>query len=315
MLVLKTVVKFWNLIFFLLALLFLLAFGLSNSDVLYEFSKNLNPLYLLLSFLSIFSGQIIASIIWHMILQKMNIKSDLLFDIKSYIYSLLGSLIPGNVWSIASKISNYSNAKINENLIVTGSIVEAILISCGSFIIFLFANFLGKIKIISFSITSYFLLLILIILLINPITINFIIRKTIFRKKLNQLTLVPKFKIFELAYLTLLESVVTFLGCLGIILLIKSYFSLPENLMLSIIAAVAISNVFGNLLFWLPGTLVLRDGFYLAILTMFLTNYESLTFTIIQRVWLSLIIILSAFINWVVFDKIFHNQQQSILPK
>jgi len=300
----RSLIKYSNFVLFISGSVILIYYGVQNHKTLIPYFEQINYFFLFLSFIVITIGEFGAGMIWHVIVKKVSNKTDLLFDIKTYLYSLLGTILPGSIWNIANKLSNYKKHGVHEIDILICSLTEAIFISLGSYIVFVIFNSLIIIDFLNIPKIFFIVILLIAIIFIHP---KFLKRffKILFRKKPG---LVLKFvEIWDfktIVFMSLTEGIITILGASGIFVLITSFFNISISYYAIFVAVYAFTNVFGNILFFLPGTLILRDGLYFSILSFFLSYQQGLVFTILQRIWLIIIIIITSILTWLIFERL-----------
>jgi hypothetical protein len=110
------------------------------------------------------------------------------------------------------------------------------------------------------------------------------------------------FSFREVAIWIALEGLVITLGGLALFVLLNSLIIVPATLLVQMIAAWAVAVALSNLLFWLPGTAVLRDGAMVLGLSSRLPIPVALGFVLIARVWTIASLVLSAGIVWLFLD-------------
>jgi len=289
---LKTISRFLNLFFFIAAILLISYLVVFKIHLISPFFQQLNFQFLLFSLITILIGQLIAGYVWHLIHNKFGRKINFKQNFHIFIFSMLGAILPGSIWGIANRITQYKKNKETEITIILSSSIESILISFGSLIIFsLTFSFVNDDLFLGNSFIWIILVFLFVILSTNPNIINkltkFIARKQKYAPQEDNLEYSYKDLFFWLS----LESIVSLLGSLGICFLLTAFLNINFSYYPLIIAAWTLTNALGNFLVWVPGTLLIRDGFFLLVLTTLVSNNEALVFTIIQRIWLSLIIV------------------------
>lgn len=295
-----------NIIMLLLAILIVAYTIFFEFNSILLISKNIKFIFLFYSFTSIFSGILLAAYAWHKIQNKFGKKFTFKLNLYIYIYSMLGTILPGSIFGIVNRVAQYSKLDERNLSTIFCSGFEAIIISFGSLFVFsLSLIFVDINPYIDKIYLSIFLFVFFILVATNPKIINKI--STFILKRQKQTVLLnTNYSFRDIVFWLAIESIVAFLAGLGIFLLLNAFFTVSIEVFPLIISAVALTNAISSFLVWVPGTLFLRDGFFLVVLTSLLSNSEALFFTVIQRVWLSLIILFNVFLLFF-FNKIFIN--------
>jgi hypothetical protein len=100
----------------------------------------------------------------------------------------------------------------------------------------------------------------------------------------------------------LMETLVFALGGAGLFFMYASLSNAPYSLAATTIQAWTGSSVASNLLFWLPGSLVFRDGVLITIMAQRLATSTAILFAIFVRFWTTLSLILQAALTWLLLD-------------
>ena len=106
----------------------------------------------------------------------------------------------------------------------------------------------------------------------------------------------------NLACWILLEAVVVVIGGLAIFLFLRSMVDVPFSVALRIILAWGAGSAVSNLFFWLPGTMLIRDGVMALILVPEMTFAMAFVFVVLQHLWSLGSVLLLVGIIWLVFD-------------
>lgn len=284
--------EYLNLLIFFAAIIVITYLFINKKEFILPVIQNIRIKYLFLSFSSILIGLIIAAYVWHSIKNNFGIKISLKENFNIYISSMLGTVLPGSLWGVANRLSEYRKLDESQTTILISSAFEAIIISFGSLLIFSLSLLFVKIDpFLNLSIAWIILFIIFAIVLINPKVItkttNFIIKK----QKYGSKSITTKYTYSDLLVWIVLESIVSFLGALGVFFLLNAIYFIDFSMLPLIVSAWTVTNAISSFLIWVPGTLFLRDGFFLLVLSTLVSPSEALVFTVIQRIWLSLIIV------------------------
>lgn len=300
-----------NFLIFITAIAIITYLFINERELIIPVIQNLRVTYLFLSFISILIGLLIAAYTWHSIKNKFGIKISFKENLDIYISSMLGTVLPGSLWGVANRLSQYRKLNESQAIIIFSSAFEAIVISFGSLIVFSISSIFVKIgPFVNQSMFWLILIIIIGIVLMNPdlmkkIT-SFIIKK---QKHTSQLK-INNYSLNSLFFWIFLESIVSFLGALGVCFLIMAIFPIDPSELPLIMSTWTLTNAVSSFLIWFPGTLFLRDGFFLLVLTTLVSNSEALVFTLVQRIWLSLIIVGNVVILFIY--KKFHKKNKKI---
>ena len=125
-----------NIIMFLLAILIVVYTIFFELNSILLISKNIKFIFLFYSFTSIFFGILLAAFAWHKIQNKFGKKFTFKLNLYIYIYSMLGTILPGSIFGIVNRVAQYSKLGESKLLTIFCSGFEAIIISFGSLFVF-----------------------------------------------------------------------------------------------------------------------------------------------------------------------------------
>jgi hypothetical protein len=286
---------------------------LIKGNTLAQLSKvRFNPNYLLLSFIIAYAGTLFGAIpAWRQILMKNGVHQPIQKDVCIYCYSTLGSVLPGRIWTVASRATFYQQLNGSGLTVTLASILENVVVGIAAFIMY------TVITIIQPQISLWadhpwigYCIAVGSMILIHPKIFQRIISFLLKLVRPGKTLPVGNYQVGDLLRWILFEAVVTFLGGISIFVLLESVLPVSFQLLIPILAAWAAGVSIGTLFFWLPGSLVLRDGAMVIILSSYLTPTTAILFVVIMRIWVILSVLLLAGLVWLLLDR---NKQKATL--
>ena len=276
---------------------------LRDGSQLLTYSLTIDPLLLFVSFLVECSSLFVTVFVWGRILNKYDIRLGYWSDFRIYSYSLIGAVLPGRIWTTVGRVALYDRQKVDGLPVATASVAEFIILGLAGVLVFglsslaqpstdVWLNPSISIAIVGFS-----------ILMIQP---------PIFSRLSNllfRLTKKDRFSSIRLTYGDLvswliLNGVAILIAGTAVYVLFRGVFANPpDNTFWPIVSAWAIATISGNLLFWLPGTPIIRDGVMALILAQWLPAEVSIVFVLVVRVWTIASIIALILIVGLIFER------------
>jgi len=264
---------------------------------------HLNLPLVLLSFAVECSGLLIAIPIWHKILAAFGVRQRLADDVRIYCYSALGLILPGGIWSIVSRSTLYQRIGANGLRVATASVVETLLIGVAAVLLYVIVGLFQPGLVLFRQPVVAYLLAAGSLILVYPGVFNRLSRWAIRRLGRGTELVAVNFGMGELWTWIASEVIVTFIGGLAVYVLIKSLGDVTNSLVLPVLAAWAAASAASNLLFWVPGTPLIRDGAMVAALTLVMPLPIAIIFVGLQRIWTIMSLLLLAAIVWLVLDR------------
>lgn len=267
-----------------LILVFLFKVLLANWQKVKEYHFEINPYYLILSFLLFWLGSFIASQVWRFILLKSGLKSSIWKTFRIHFLSRFGVYIPGKVWFllIRSRLSRKDN--LSQKTIVTSSILELgidliapLIIS----LIFMGGYFLNK---------PFFMIAIIILILGGAL----ILRPKLFYSILNfGLKKIKKEPVPKNAQLTstnlLLVLILSFVFWLiwgiGFYFFIISITPMPFDKIWDVASIYIVSATAGTLALFAPYGIGVREGIQAYLLSHLLPLEIAILISLLARIW------------------------------
>lgn len=257
---------------------------------------------LLLSFFISLLSMFLAILIWRSILRTNGLNHDFKHDLKVYVYSLLGYMLPGGVWTILVRgFLSKQVGNIKTPLTVMAGVVETILSGISALSLCILFLFLQNWT-MSLPLTMPLLVGLIMLLIINP---KIFTRITTWFFKLTNKSYPDTYLQFTNANLFLWflgELLVIIIGSLALFVLMSSFREVNLQILILIIISWSFAVAVSSLFFWLPGTPFIRDGTMVGILSTKVTLGFAILFVVVQRVWSIITILLLSLCLWIIFD-------------
>ena len=262
-----------------------------------------HPALLVLSFIIASSGLLISIPVWRSLLSCYGIHRPLHDDVRIYSYSSLALVLPGGIWNIVSRSVSYQRLGESGLSVATASVVETLIIGVAA------AGLYSIITVFQPAISYWnnpwigLLLSLLALTLLQPRifhrVVNWVLRKVNRGESFPETTFSYKQTLLWIG----LEMSVLAIGGTAVFLLLASITPISQanipSTIISVIAAWAAGSSAGNLLFWLPGTPVLRDGAMILALAPGLTLPMAVIFVLLVRLWSLASLLFWAGLVWV----------------
>lgn len=247
-------------------------------------------------------GFFLAVITWGQILKRFEARATFRENLRVYTYSSLGWIIPGGIWNIVARSSLYSNRQTTPEQVAVASVVERFIVGISAVLVyFAIATFQPEVLAFNRPLLGV-LITILVLILIQPPIFNRIYQVIVnhSRDRLKSYTI--RFNQRDLARWLVLEAWILLLGGFSLFILLTSFKAYPISILPFVIAAWAAAAIASNLFFWLPGSLILHDGVFVAILSPELGTANAIVFVILVRMWTTASLIGFALITWIILD-------------
>lgn len=259
--------------------------------------------YMLLAFMVQSLGFLFSIYIWQNILKAYNLSTNYWQDFKRCGYSLLTIMLPGKVLYHLGRMTLYHNDGVEGRVVGVAGISEALLIGIGSLTLYtccyLFIPDVNLITNIWLSIILAFVSLITLIPSVFKRIVLWTNRSTNQNEKLKP----EKYAFIKGVSWVLGETIVVFIGGISLYLFISSFYNLDIESLLIVVAVWAAASASSSLLFWLPGSFLVRDGAMVFVLQRIIPDMQ-LAFSIIifHRLWIILTNLFLTFVIWAIFD-------------
>ena len=258
---------------------------------------------LLLSFIIEVSGLFIAIPIWRQILSSHNVKLSLRDDIRIYNYSALGHVLPGGIWTIVSRATLYQQLGVQGLQVASASVMETLIIGVSGIGVYGISVILNpEINLLQRPelgiILTFAALMFLHPRIFSPI-FHWIAKRS--SKSFRDESF--EYSSQKLATWILIESGTILIGGLAVFTLLGSLGEITSGALIPVIASWASATAASSLLFWLPGSPLLRDGAMVIALSPILPLSSALFFVVIVRLWSIGSLVLLAFLVWLVFGR------------
>ncbi|HKZ87474.1 MAG TPA: hypothetical protein VJ793_27930 [Anaerolineae bacterium] len=263
----------------------------------------------ILSFVIECSGLLIAVPVWRQILASYGIHQPARNDLLIYCYSLLGTVLPGGIWSMMSRSVLYGERGISGVRVASASVVEALATGIAATGVYAIASTLQPGMSLwqrpEIGFGSAFVALIL----LHPRVFNGLVRRVWIWSKRADEPISIGLRPGKLMGWIGLEVIVVLIGGLALFILLASLVGVSDIVAIQVITAWAAASAAGNLFFWLPGTFVLRDGALILALSSSLPVSVAVLFAILARVWTIGSLLALAGLVWLVLDLPYRNRR------
>lgn len=262
-----------------------------------------NPLYVFLGYILASASLFISIPVWRSILKVYGVNSQWKEDILFYNLGLLGYVLPGGIWSIASRVSLYSMNNYRGTSVIVAGVLETLIIGIASVVVLIISALLGVGANLFKSPYLVFGLALLTIIILHPKVFSrissIVLNKSIEPEPINY----SPYDFKNLFFWIICEALVLILGSTGLFLLLISFINVEISAWVAVLNAWVAANAVSSLLFWLPGTPVLRDGAMAFALSATIALPSAIVFVVVQRIWSLFSLILNAFIVWLIFGR------------
>lgn len=278
---------------------------IKDSQRLLTFSFHLDPLLVLLSFVVECSGLVLVVPVWHQILVRFGSRLSYRDDLRIYCYSMLGNTIPGGVWSLVSRAALYERQGVTSMRVAVASVVESVLIGLAGLVVYgLTAVLVSPENIwqqpgIALAITAF------VVVWIQPPVFNWLIGWLLSRLRQADEPVIS-LRYADLGCWLALESLVVVIGGIAVYVLLHGFATVPAGMFFFVINAWAVAAVAGNLFFWIPGKLIVRDSAMAFILMQSLPASVAVVFVLLIRVWTIVSILIVAGLAWLFLGRNLH---------
>jgi len=262
----------------------------------------LNIPLVVLSFAVECAGLLIAVPLWRRILTYYGIHQRWQDDLRLYCYSALGAVLPGSIWTIASRSILYQRLGCSGARVAAAGVIEALLIGVAA------TGVYGAISILHPGMGFWrqpaigTAVLVLALVLLHPRMFNRIGAEVIARTGRAQGQAIPPFRLRSLLTWVMLEALMVVIGGTALFILLLSFIGVRADVWVQVVAAWAAASVAGNLFFWLPGTAILRDGVLVLAVRPSLNLPTAVLFAVLARAWSFISLLIVAALIWLLFD-------------
>ncbi len=259
------------------------------------------PIYLILGYLVATSGLLISIPVWRSILRVFGVNAHLREDILFYNLGLLGYALPGGIWSIASRVSLYSAQTYSATAVIVAGVLEALITGVAGLILYAVTAISWKnIDLVQNPFLAVGIAVLSLIIL-HPKVFSRISSVILKKSKHADFQNIMSYKFIHLLFWIIGEAFVITLGSTGLFLLLESFTQVDLSAWAAVLSAWSAANAVSALLFWVPGTPILRDGAMALALTTTIPLASAIIFVVVQRVWTLVSLLLNAIVVWLIF--------------
>ena len=273
------------------------------------------PLFIILGYLVATSGLLISIPVWRSMLKVFGLNAQLREDILFYNLGMLGYALPGGIWSIASRVSLYSAKSYNGSAVIIAGVLEALITGVAGLLLYAVTTLRGK----SLNLfQSPFLAIgvaVLSLIIIHPKVFSKISSAILKKSNLTEILDLTPYKFKHLCFWIIGEAMIIILGSTGLFLLLESFTPVGLSAWAAVLSAWSAANAVSALLFWVPGTPILRDGAMALALSTSIPLASAIIFVVVQRIWSLVSLLLNAFIVWSIFgNPIKIHEKRDLIP-
>lgn len=289
--------RYIRILFFVIAFAFAINLFLKGSSQLAKENISVNYLIIVLSLMVAIIGYIPAFYGWRKILDVFQLRGTWKRDLRIYLYPMMGVFLPGGFWHIIGRSIISGNDETQRIKTASASVLETIFIGlAGAFTFLVGRLFNPKYPEVDVGPLPYIAIGIVIVLL-EPHIFNKVI-KSLFRilkiGECGDLSL----DYSKVIQIIVLEMVMVIIGGSAIYVLLCGLVAFPPISAINIIASYGFSVFIGNLFFWLPGRVIIKDGSFMLALSAFVQPSEAVVFVLIVRIWYIFTIIIPISLVW-----------------
>lgn len=257
---------------------------------------------LIIPFVLQWSGFLLSVYTWRKILRAFGVTLPYFADLKIYVYSSLGWIIPGAIWPFLMRPSLYAKRSANPVSVAASILVEMLTVGIGAFILYsIITIFEPQLSVWKNPYVGY-VLVIFAFVIIHPRIINKLFEWIYRRTNPTQKFPAGKYNYINLMFWTFLQIVVLVVAGISEFYLLKSITPTQTEWILPVMTAWAVATLTANLLFFFPGASILKDGATVLILNIFLSMPTAILFVIFARVWTIVWLLVTAGGVYALFD-------------
>ncbi len=274
------------------------AYFLAHQDTRAYFgSLHLRWKMLLLSFGVATAGLLLAVWIWQQMLNALGGGQHAFGEhVRVYCYSALGDLLPGGIWKIVSRSTLYESRGEDLTSAATASLTETLVVGAASMGLYALGTLLHpRLDMLEKPLWGAAATLAT-LTLIHPKVLGRLVEGL--QRRQGRGSTAVRYTLPNLLSWLVLEMGVVAIGGAALFTLLNGLTPAPLELLPLLITAWAAASAAGNLLFWMPGSPVLRDGALILILQEHLSLPVVLAFVALIRLWSLVSLSVLAGISW-----------------
>jgi len=210
---------------------------------------------------------------------------------------MLGIVLPGGFWPLVSRAALYERQGIAPVRVAAASVVESVLIGLGGLVVYGFTTTFTPSENVWQRPEVGLAIAVLACVLIQPPLFNRVAGWLLQHSRLHDEPPIS-LRYVDLARWLIVEGLVVVVGGAAVYLLLCGFAAVPSDLFFLVISTWAIAAATGNLFFWMPGTIVIRDSAMSLILMQSLPASVVIVFVLLVRVWTILSILIVSALAW-----------------
>ena len=288
--------RYGSYVFLTFALVITFLILILDGKQLLTYSFRLNPAFVLLSILTVFSGLFVTVQAWRSILARFGSRLSYKDDLRIYCYTLLGAAIPGGFWSLVGRVALYERQRMSGVNITVASVIEFMLLGLAGLVVYGLTMFIQPAQSLWQRPEIAFIVTTTALTLVQPPLFNRLIRLVL--RYSRQSETFTSLSYSDLGLWLILEILTVIIGGTAIYVLLQSFIEIPPAEAYVLVVSAWAASAASNLLFWFPGKPLLRDGIMALVLTRLLPPALALAFVVILRVWTIVSILLAAGLAW-----------------
>lgn len=241
--------------------------------------------YLFASLLPQILGLLLAVYSWGLIIRQLGGPRRFKANLRIYSYSNIAKVLPGSIWFILGRVYLLEREGVNRLVASTAAILEWLLLGMAGASLCLLTLPFNKGLLL--DLRFLILLALLGVIAVHPRVFNsvanFVIGKiSQGRNEQVRVGLHDTFLWFSL------DMIVIALGGLALFFVVNTVYPVSVTYLSATMGAWAITVATSNLLFWLPGTIVLKEGIMILFLSSAFPTSIALVIAVLWRIWLIL---------------------------
>lgn len=247
-------------------------------------------------------GTVFAALSWRRILSRYGVRQAWREDLRIYCYAALGVAIPGGIWSIAGRTVMYNRVGADGVSVATASVIETFVVGMSGLVLYVICSLVRPDIAVWQRPEPGMLVAAIILLLLHPRIFNRLSRWMLRQARLSSSPLQAAYGVADLLGWLALEATVLVTGSIALYALLASLTPTSLEMLPRIIAAWAAAAAISSLLFWLPGTPVLRDGAMVLALVPSLPLPLVVVYIVLVRVWSIVALLVFAGLAWLFLE-------------
>jgi len=281
----------------LIVAFFIVKYLYSNIGKIMSLKIKLNIPVLIISILIFWVYKITNALLWHYITVKNHCSIPIEKAVVSWMYSLLGKFVSGQVFYIGGRVYLYSCEGASKKLVSFCFIFENVCTLLAATSLFIISMFFVNVEIINQYKYLAVIFLILLFVIINPFFIkkgmNLLLK--VFKKEPMEITISYK-DIFFIVMLFILNWLIQ---GLGFYMLVNSIFVVQIRDFFFIAGSYALACVIGILAIFAPSGIGVRESIMVMTLKNIIPEAITIVISVVARIWATVGELVLAFLTFI----------------